>query len=454
MVKTSLLLALAASSSMASPIAKRDLIGSLLSSLTANVNASLSAILSSLGITQATNSGSHGSTWNVAQNFSCPTVALSSVRNSHTFDFSVPSGFVNWTTFKANGVNLGAWLEQEQVLDPGFWNTYAPNATDEWTFCQTLGSQCGPVLEQRYATFINTTTIDKLASVGINTLRIPTTYAAWVKVPGSQLYHGNQQLYLYKIAQYAITTYNMHIIIGLHSLPGGVNDLNIGEAFGHDAWFFNSTNLDYSFQATAAILQFIQSTGHINSFTIAPINEASDNFPGFATAAGLTKNGSDWIVTYMNGVLAQIAKVDKRIPLMLQDCFLGEQYWSPLFPAGTNLVIDSHIYFFAASGIYSQYVAPAICGQSAYEAGDKKFPVFVGEFSLQTLYNNTYANRKTIYDTQRYAYAHYMSGSAFWTARMYSTDAVDGQGVQEAYWDFIGLIDAGVVTKNISSSYC
>jgi len=122
-----------------------------------------------------------------------------------------------------------------------------------------------------------TADIDKMAKQNINTLRIPTTYAAWVKVPGSELYSGNQQNYLRQVSLYAIKKYNMHVIIGLHSLPGGVNYLPI-EAFGHNAWFFNSTNLDYSFKAIDSIISFIQKSGVPQGFTIAPINEASDNF--------------------------------------------------------------------------------------------------------------------------------------------------------------------------------
>jgi len=34
----------------------------------------------------------------------------------------------------------------------------------------------------------------------------------------------------------------MHIVIGLHSLPSGVNTLDIGEVFGHDGRFYNATN--------------------------------------------------------------------------------------------------------------------------------------------------------------------------------------------------------------------
>jgi len=423
-------------------------------SLLGNLLGSVETLLSQLGVTLYQLGYKHGYTWNMKQNFTAPAVTLSAVRYAHSITFPPSNQWIDWTTYKGNGVNIGAWLEQEQAQDTYFWNMHAPNAPDEWTFCQTLGSQCGPVLEQRYATYITTADIDKVAAAGVNILRIPTTYAAWVKVPGSQFYSGNQQKYLKTITDYAISRYNMHIIVGLHSLPGGVNSLDIGEAFGHDGWFQNSTNLDYSLQATQAIVNFVQNSGYMQHFTIAPINEASDNFAGFATATGLTTNGTNWIVTYINAVIAQVAKVDKRIPVMLQDCFLGETYWSPLFPAGTNLVIDSHVYYFAASGIYGQYVTPAICGQAQFTAGDGKFPVFVGEFSLQTLYNNTFANRKTIYDTQKYAWSKYMAGGAFWEIKLNNTAAVDGEGTQPNYWSFEGLIDAGVVTSTLNSSYC
>lgn len=138
--------------------------------------------------------------------------------------FAAPSAtYVDWKTFKSNGANLGAWLVQEKSLDTGFWDQYGGNATDEWGLCVNLGPRCGPVLEQRYASFITTATIDKLAKAGFSSLRIPTHYAAWIKVPGSELYSGNQVNFLKTISTYAINKYGMHVIIGLHSLPGGVN---------------------------------------------------------------------------------------------------------------------------------------------------------------------------------------------------------------------------------------
>lgn len=254
--------------------------------------------------------------------------------------------------------------------------------------------------------------------------------------------------------QYAIEKYGMHVILGLHSLPGGVNNLDIGEAFNHDAWFYNTTNLAYSYQAVNEVLKFMKSTGHLNAFTLAPINEASDNLAAFGTADGLSDKAVAWVNSYINGCFKLIAKVDKRIPLMLQDNFKGASFWAPFYDAGANLVFDSHVYYFAAAGTYSGYVNPAVCGQASYIAEETKFPVFIGEWSLQTMYNNTLSTRKSIFDTQRYAWQKYVSGGAFWTAVSYSTALVDGEGTQREYWSYTDLIHQGVITKATTESYC
>ncbi|KAH9905490.1 glycoside hydrolase superfamily [Xylariomycetidae sp. FL2044] len=370
---------------------------------------------------------------------------------------TVQGEFVNWKTFKANGANLGGWLEKEKSHDPVWWDGLGDAAaatSDEWDLCAALGDQCGPILEDRYASYINTSTIDQLGSVGVNTLRIPTTYAAWVKVPGSQFYTGSQKEHLREITQYAIERYNMHVIVGLHSLPGGVNSLDIGEAFGHDDWFYNETNFDYSITAVKGVLDFIKSSGHVNAFTFAPINEASDNLAGFGSSDGLSDDGADWILTYMEEVFKLVAAVDSRIPVMLQDNFKGASYWAPFFNSTQNLVIDSHVYYFAAAGTYSQWVNPAVCGQAQYIAEETTFPVFVGEWALQVMYNNTFEGRKTLFDTQRWAWQQYVAGGSFWNAVSYATTEVDGEGTQRDYWSYVDLINAGVITTQTNSSYC
>ncbi|KAK5745895.1 hypothetical protein LTR17_001024 [Elasticomyces elasticus] len=437
------------------------LISDLLGNLATMITSDLNVLLKALGIVLQTNASKHGAA--LPYHDQCPftvdPVDVSDDRHGHsiTWPKGVNGGnFIDWKTYKANGANLGSWLTKEKTHDPIWWSEVGGDSVpDEWSLCQLLGSKCGPIMEARYASFLNTSTIDQLASVGVNTLRIPTTYQAWVDVPGSELHHGNQQTYLKAITKYAIEKYNMHCIIGLHSLPGGVNSLDIGEALMHGDWFQNTTNLAYSFQAVDGILSFIKNSGHINAYTIAPINEASDtHLAGFGTAAGLTDAGVNWINTYHMGVLKKIAKVDQRIPMMIQDNFKGAGFWAPFYQSTDNIVFDSHVYYFAAAGTYSQYVNPAVCGQAAYIKNGTTFPVFVGEWSLQTMFNNTFAGRKTIFDTQRYAWQNFVAGGSFWTAVSYATDLVDGEGAQREYWSYIDLIREGVITTQTNSSYC
>lgn len=190
---------------------------------------------------------------------------------------------------------MGGWLEQEFNQDTIFWQETATGYADEWSWCEGVGFDvCGPILEERFANWIDEAMIDKLASTDINTIRIPVTYAAFYKMPGSWLYSGNQKEHLKRIVNYAIEKYNMHIIISLHSLPGGYNTLQIGEAFGHNAWWFNQNLLDHTFKAVDGALDFIVSTGHKDRITFGPFNEASDDFSGFGSPAGITENGKSW----------------------------------------------------------------------------------------------------------------------------------------------------------------
>ncbi|KAF3033727.1 hypothetical protein E8E11_002652 [Didymella keratinophila] len=344
-------------------------------------------------------------------------------------------GFIDWRTYKSNGVNLGSWFEKERTYDSIWWvDVGGESIIDEWA-----SKRCGPIFEARYASFLNFTTIDTLASVGVNTLRIPLTSSSWIAFT------------------YAVQRYNIHIIIGLHSLPDGVNSLDIGEAFGHDAWFFNQTNLDYSWEAVDRVLDYIKASPlGLNKFSISPLNEASDtNLVGFGTSAGLTDEGAQWIDKYLQGVLTRIQKVDSRIPLIVQDNFRGTDFWGPYLNATDTVVINPHVYYFAAAGVYVNYVNPAICGQAQFIANQTKFPNFVGEWSLQTRYNNTFAGREEIFNTERYAWNEYLSEGTFWTAVSYATTAVDGEGTQREYWSYVDLIKQGVIKPIVpGKAYC
>lgn len=92
-----------------------------------------------------------------------------------------PNTFPGWRNYKSNGVNLGGWLLLEYNIDPDYFRNNAPSAIDEDSFCKTLGKKaCGRLLEKRYKEYITTKDIDMFASYGVNTLRIPIGYWAYM----------------------------------------------------------------------------------------------------------------------------------------------------------------------------------------------------------------------------------------------------------------------------------
>ncbi|KAE8147921.1 glycoside hydrolase superfamily [Aspergillus avenaceus] len=381
--------------------------------------------------------------WTYATALGC----ISSVLAAPHARISSPE-YVNWTTFKANGVNLGGWLVQESTVDSEFWGKYSGGADDEWGLCQNLGCRCGPVLEHRYATFITKSDIDKLAHVGVELLRIPTTYAAWIKLPGSQLYSGNQTAYIKQIADYAINQYGMHIVLDVHSLPGGTNGLTIGEATGHWGWFHNDTAFDYSLQTIDAVLSFIQKSDSPQSYTIAPINEPTDanqDMSVFGTPAALTDDGANWVIKYIQAVLEKVASVNAKIPIMFQGSFKQEQYWSRHFSSDANLVFDVHNYYFEHRNVTSENMPSYLDLDARSKAGDGKFPVFAGEWSIQAQYNNSFALRERNVNAGLDAMYKYMQGSCYWAAKFTGNASVDGQGTQSDYWSFQTFIDEGYI---------
>jgi glucan 1,3-beta-glucosidase len=95
-----------------------------------------------------------------------------------------------------------------------------------------------------------------------------------------------------------------------------------------------------------------------------------------------------------------------------------------------------------------------VCGQASVAPGDGKFPVFIGEWSLQVLYNNTYDARESIFNTEGYAWSRYVQGGSSWGAIFNGTDSVDGEGTQRDYWSYDRLIDAGVIKGPTNVTYC
>ncbi|KAL8277702.1 hypothetical protein RQP46_009975 [Phenoliferia psychrophenolica] len=332
---------------------------------------------------------------------------------------SSSSSFKGWKTYKANGANLGAWLELEQTYAGGV----IPDAyVGEWTYCEAVGyAVCGPVLEHHYSTYVTTADIDKLARYGVNTVRISTTYAVWYDFADSWLYHGNQLAALRTISEYAITRYNMHVIIGFHSLPGGVNDLEGGEASGHNNWWYNSTHFAESMIVVGKALDYISSSPNSASYTFSPMNEPGDNPEYlFTTEMVSYPSGVNYVLKYYKAVYAMMQARGMSTTLMVSDTYAGPAYWAPYWAVGSNIVFDTHIYYFAAEGVSGYQIPELVCAKAK--------------------------NSTTTFPTSLYAFQKYLSGGSYWNVKYLDTDDIaSGTGSMAQYWGFETLIDEGVI---------
>jgi aryl-phospho-beta-D-glucosidase BglC (GH1 family) len=363
------------------------------------------------------------------------------------FPKPTPNTFPGWRNYKSNGVNLGGWLLLEYNIDPDFFRTNAPSAIDEDSFCKDLGkSKCGPLLEKRFTDYITTKDIDNFASFGVNTLRIPVGYWAYMPaMAGDNYYTGGQLAAMKRIAQYAIAKHNMHIVVDLHGLPGGQNGLDNQGKTGQLTWWNNQTNFDLSIEMVKKATDDILKQPNAGSFTLSLINEPLPALYYF----GQTQDSIAYLNKYYTASLKAVRAKSKTLPIAISDGFIGPQTWNPYWTnVDPYIVIDTHIYFFVG-GSYSYDAAYGAC-YLAKSYANASNPVFIGEWSIQaTLHNHLGDNtRRDFYRGQFQAYTEYLNGGMFWNGK-HAGDAIVGEdgSEQKYYWSWEILASEGVVPK-------
>ena len=108
-----------------------------------------------------------------------------------------------------------------------------------------------------------------------------------------------------------------------------------------------------------------------------------DNLSAAFTPGSLSATGLQWVKKYFDLVIEHTAAVNPKIPVALQT-FQTEAFWSSQFDKTANIVFDQHIYYFANTGVSSANVSTLFCQDAQIYAGDGVFPVFIGEWAIQT----------------------------------------------------------------------
>jgi aryl-phospho-beta-D-glucosidase BglC (GH1 family) len=358
-----------------------------------------------------------------------------------------PNTFPGWKNYKSNGVNLGGWLLLEYNIDPDFFTQNAPAAIDEDSFCSTLGkAKCGALLEKRYLEYITTKDIDNFASFGVNTLRIPIGYWAYMpSLAGNNYYTGNQLIAMHRIAQYAITKHNMHVVVDLHAMPGGQNGLDNQGKTGQLTWWNNQTNFDASIEMVKKATDDILRQPNSGSYTLSLINEPLPALYYF----GQTQDSIAYLNKYYTAALKEIRKKSSTMPVALSDGFIGPQTWNRYWTnVDAHIVFDTHIYFFVG-GSYSYDAAYGAC-YLAKSYTSSANPVFIGEWSIQaTSFNHLGDNtRQDFYRAQLQAYTSYLNGGMFWNGKHDGNAIVGDDGSeQKYYWSWEILASEGIVPR-------
>ena len=114
---------------------------------------------------------------------------------------------------KVRGVNLGGWFVLEPWITPSLFTN--PAIVDEWTFCEILGpEEAYNQLSAHWSSFITAGDFATMAGAGLNHVRLPIGYWAFMLEPGDPYVQG--QLPYIDAAVSAANGAGLNVIIDLH----------------------------------------------------------------------------------------------------------------------------------------------------------------------------------------------------------------------------------------------
>lgn len=365
---------------------------------------------------------------------STSTNGTSTTSKSHT-TVDLSATFSSWSSWKARGVNLGNWLVLEEWMYSSWFDATAPGAVDEWTFCQTLGSNCTSVLQNHWQTWVTESDIATIANAKANTLRIPIGFWAFVDPLASEPYVRSTQLVeLTRVLGYA-QTYGMTVIVDLHGLPGSQNGQDHSGHAG-TIGFYSADNQARALQTVQAAATWIANSGFAGT-TISALEVANE--PAIA-------NWEVWL-QYKDYVVRAHEIIQATIPsvaTMFHDGFWEMSPWNQFFTASDNAVIDTHKYW----AFSPTTIADAEADVCSYigEFDSLNLPVFVGEFSLSVEAPGANVANYALgfFESQMSVWLQY-AGAAFWSLKVFNADGV----TQNTAWSVEGVIESGLLDANV-----
>ncbi|KAK9489898.1 glycoside hydrolase superfamily [Lipomyces doorenjongii] len=279
------------------------------------------------------------------------------------------------------GVNVGGWLILEQWLGGDIWNT-APDASDEYSFCNSLGQDAAfSALQQHWSTWFTKDTVNELASYGINALRIPIGYWSVVK-DQSQPYVMGAMDYLDQALGWAEDA-GLKVWIDLHGIPGSQNGFDNSGRAGAVDWQTNSSNIP----ASITVLQSLAEKYSASNYSDVVVAIELVNEPISWSPNNVSVTRQFYIDAY-SAVRSSLTD-NQDLQIIMHDSFVNLSDWSDM-PSTVNasydqLGLDTHIYQVFTPETTTLdgpgHVQKACDYQYSLQSSNDVLPTYAGEWS-------------------------------------------------------------------------
>ncbi|KAK9331492.1 glycoside hydrolase superfamily [Lipomyces starkeyi] len=279
------------------------------------------------------------------------------------------------------GVNVGGWLILEQWLGGDIWNT-APDASDEYSFCNSLGHDAAlSALQQHWSTWFTQDTVNELASYGINSLRIPIGYWSVVE-DQSQPYVMGAMDYLDQALGWAEDA-GLKVWIDLHGVPGSQNGFDNSGHSGSVDWQADSSNIP----STITVLQNLTEKYSASNYSDVVVAIELVNEPISWSPNNVSVTRQFYIDAY--AAVRSSLTDNQDLQIIMHDSFVNLSDWSDM-PSTVNasygqLGLDTHIYQVFTPDVKTLdgpgHVQKACDYQYSLQTSNDVLPTYAGEWS-------------------------------------------------------------------------
>ena len=136
------------------------------------------------------------------------------------------------------GVNLGGWLVLEKWITPSLFQ--GVEGPDEWSLSTELSyDKARRRLKQHRETFITEKHIEQIASMGLNTVRVPVGYWLFEDVDG---FIGGGNEYIERLFEWT-QTHGLGVILCIHAAPGSQNGWDHSGRAGTPLWHMRANRI-------------------------------------------------------------------------------------------------------------------------------------------------------------------------------------------------------------------